>query len=85
MKDYDGDLVSWATDVQHALTEEHKKNVEKVKLKKKSGCAACRMTTCKTCWWPKTVRYWRRVETAGKFSDVEGYDRVVKLPTAMEL
>ena len=83
MKDYDGDLESWATDVQHALLEEHKALVEKVK--KKKGCAACRMTTCKACWWPKTVRYWRRVETAGKFADAEGYDRSAKAPTAMKV
>ena len=83
---YGGDVAAWATDVVAVLSEEHQKLVEKVREKDlKMGCLACRYTSCVRCWWPKTVRYWRRVETGSKHAHVEGYDRLMKAPTAMKL
>ena len=89
LKDYEGDLEAWATDVEGVLTEDHKEIVLKVREKEASaggtGCSACRHKTCAKCWWPKAVRYWRKLETASKFSVEEGYERVMKAKTSMKV
>ena len=87
LAEYDGDLESWAASVETILTEEHRADCKRVRDKVEApGCPSCRGGSCSKCWWPKTVRYWRRLETAGRFADVEGYDaRLVKTPTALEI
>ena len=84
LKDFEG-LQDWAEQVQTILTDKHRADVEKVRSAGKLGCAACRFTTCSRCYWPKTVRYWRRLETKGRFADEEGYSRMMKQPTVMIL
>ena len=84
--DYDGDMEAWATDVVALLSDDHQKLVKKVREQVgKEGCKACSYQTCKRCWWPKTVRYWRTAETGAKHAAVEGYDRLMKAPTSMKL
>ena len=84
--DYDGDLEKWATDVENLLTEQHRADVLRVRCRiDEPGCPGCRMVGCHKCYWPKTVRYWRRVETGGKFADTEGYTKLMKAPTALEI
>ena len=61
----DDALEAWAElMMQHAqLFEAHMKDVERVRLADKGVCSQCRFSTgCRKCWWPKTVRYWRRIE-----------------------
>ena len=84
LEQYDGDLECWARDVQTVLTEEHQGECRKVQLQHAvPGCSKC-TSSCADCYWPKTVRYWRRVETKGRFADVEGYSRMMKAPATME-
>ena len=85
MKDFEDDLEAWATSVETILTAEHRLIVEKVRLKANLGCAACRWTTCSKCWWPKTVRYWRKVETCSRFALEEGYEREMKSKTGLKI
>ena len=58
-EDYGGDLEAWAKDVETVLTEEHREECAKVRNRAEIGCAACRLTSCAKCHWPKAVRYWR--------------------------
>ena len=89
VKDYEGDLEAWATDVEGVLTEDHKEMVLKVREKEAvaghTGCSACRQTSCAKCWWPKAVRYWRKQETGSKFSVEEGYKTSMKAKTTMKM
>ena len=89
LKDYGGDLEAWAADVQTTLLPAHQSQVEKIRLQTSSlGCPCCRGDPggCGRCYWPKAVRYWRRVETGGKYAAVEGYEKMIpKSKTAMEL
>ena len=84
-EDYGGDLEAWAKDVETVLNDEHRADCLKVRNRAEIGCTACRMTSCGRCWWPKTVRYWRRVETGSCLAAREGYPgRLMKAPTALE-
>ena len=84
LKEFGYDLEHWANNVQYVLMEDHRAEVENIRLKtmgKTPGCMKCRNTGCRHCSWSFAVRYWRRVETNGKFQYLEGYDRLVKQPT----
>ena len=88
VKDFGDDLEAWASSVELILTVAHKENVMKVREKNaagKMGCSGCRYTTCSKCWWPKTVRYWRKLETGSKFAVEEGYTREMKAKTGMKM
>ena len=67
-------LQAWAQQmVEHGqLFEAHMKDVERVRLADKGVCSQCRFSAgCRKCWWPKTVRYWRRIECRDHYW--EGY------------
>ena len=71
---FGGDLEHWATNIVEILTEQHRADVEKVKKKYAvagPGCRRCKQSSCDRCHWPKTVRYWRNLETQGRLA--EGY------------
>ena len=86
LKDYDEDLERWATDVEIVLTDKHQEDCRRVRnTHVESGCGTCRGKSCGSCYWPKTVRYWRRVEAGGRFADAEGYAQKMKAPTTMVL
>ena len=68
-------LQAWAEQmVEHGqLFEAHMKDVERVRLADKGVCSQCNFSAgCRKCWWPKTVRYWRRIETRDDYW--EGYN-----------
>ena len=71
--------------METVLSEDHRAVVDKIRLKAAAGCSACRYDSCAKCCWKKAVRYWRRLETAGRFAGVEGYSRLMKAPTKMTL
>ena len=75
----DGPLEHWAEQMMAnaQLFEAHMKDVERVRLADKGVCSQCRFSAgCRRCWWPKTVRYWRRIECR---SDLyEGYSPAAK-------
>ena len=59
------------------LFEEHMKDVERVREADKGVCSRCNFTAgCNRCWWPKTVRYWRRIECRSGL--MEGYTPAAK-------
>ena len=71
----DDALEAWAEQMmqQAQLFEAHMKDVERVRLADKGVCSQCRFSAgCRKCWWPKTVRYWRRKETRDEHW--EGYN-----------
>ena len=72
-----GDLEYWATNIVEILTDQHRAEVEKVKKKYPiPGCGRCKHVGCDRCDWVKAVRYWRNLETQGRFA--EGYADSVK-------
>ena len=61
----DDALEAWAAAMMenNQLFEAHAKDVERVRLADKGVCSQCNFSAgCRKCWWPKTVRYWRRKE-----------------------
>ena len=59
------------------LFEAHMKDVERVREAAKGVCSHCNFRAgCPRCWWPKTGRYWRRIERRSEF--MEGYTAAAK-------
>ena len=86
LETYAGNLEEWAKDVETILTPEHRADCARVRARVENpGCSSCMQTSCRKCYWPKTVRYWRRVETGGRFAEVEGYSKHMKAPTEFEI
>ena len=77
LKDYNGDLEAWVADVEQVLSAAHQKDVRGVRERHAvPGCSKCVKQLepgCIKCSWPKTVRYWRKVETGAKYAESEGY------------
>ena len=75
----DASLQHWAQQMVELeqLFPAHMKDVLRVKLADKGVCSQCNFSVgCRKCWWPKTVRYWRRKECRDAFW--EGYSSAAK-------
>ena len=82
LKNYGGDLEAWARDVEMVLSDAHQADVRLVRERHaEPGCPKCSKQVqkgCAQCYWPKAVRYWRRLETSNKFAEEEGYVAAMK-------
>ncbi len=63
-----GALEPWAEEMMALLLPAHRADVLRVKATGLGVCGSCRWRSgCRSCSWPKTVRYWRNKEVRGKF------------------